>query len=274
MRATIFDIQRASMVDGPGVRTSVFFKGCNLRCAWCHNPEGMESKRQLLFYKSRCSHCGRCKTFCTRSECVSCGECAEICPSGARKAVGYDITADELLQKVLEDMPFYRAGNGGVTCSGGECMLQADFLKTFLSMCKAETVHTAVDTAGCVSWQAFESVLPYADMFLYDIKCISSDRHRKFVGVDNRVILENYRRLIEAGARIWVRVPLIPEFNCEDEEMARVCEFLAKFRPEKVEILPYHAMGEGKYAALGKESRKFSEPASETVRKYQDWVNF
>lgn len=271
MQANIFDIQRASMVDGPGIRTAIFFKGCNLRCAWCHNPEGMEKKRQLMFYESRCTHCGRCRAFCRQKECIACGECESVCLSGARKAVGRLADASGLLATVLEDKPFYRK-TGGVTVTGGECMLQADFLMGFLAMCRAEGVHTAVDTAGCVPFSAFEGVLPHTDMFLFDIKCVSPETHRQFVGADNRLILDNYRRLIDSGARVWVRIPLIPGFNCEDEEMARIRDFLRECPPEKIEILPYHTMGEGKYAALGKAFTAFSAPPDELLRKYREWM--
>ena len=271
MQANIFDIQRASMVDGPGVRTAVFFKGCNLRCAWCHNPEGMKPERQLLLYEARCTHCGRCKEFCQRDICTSCGQCEEICLSGARKAVGRSIASEELLRTVLEDKPFYRQ-EGGVTCSGGECMLQAEFLSEFLRMCRAEGVHTAVDTAGCVLWSSFEQVMPHANMFLYDIKCVTPMLHRQFVGADNAVILDNYRRLIESGARVWVRIPLIPGFNCDDEEMTGIRDFLMRHRPEKIEILPYHTMGEGKYAALSQKYSAFSAPSEEQIRKYSQWM--
>lgn len=271
MQATIFDIQRASMVDGPGIRTAVFFKGCNLRCAWCHNPEGMDKERQLLFYGSRCTHCGRCREYCVREECISCGECEAVCLSGARKAAGRSISTEELIRIAREDKPFYRR-EGGITCSGGECMLQVDFLEEFLAMCRSEGIHTAVDTAGCVPWTSFERVLPHADLFLYDVKCISEVRHREFVGADNRVIMENYRMLIESGARVWVRIPLIPGFNCDDEEMGLIRDFLRRYRPERIEILPYHTMGEGKYEALGKNCQTFSTPPDETVQKYRNWM--
>lgn len=248
----IFDIIRNSFVDGPGIRTTVFFKGCNLRCVWCHNPEGQAFGRQRMFFKSKCQRCGKCTAACqTRMEepCVLCGRCAAVCPHDACKISGIEATVDEIFAEVLPDKPFYDASGGGVTFSGGECMLQPDLLRDCLVRSKAEGLHTAVDTAGAVPWEAFEAVLPYTDLFLYDIKAIDPVLHKECTGVKNERILSNYARLLENGARIWVRVPVIPGRN-DGAEQERIRAYLAAHAPERIDYLPEHRLGEGKRDAL------------------------
>ncbi len=252
--ATIFDIQRSSFVDGPGLRSAVFFKGCNLRCAWCHNPEGIRPEPQVLSWPEKCARCGRCG-----GDFLSFAQKGGVCPSNARRLAGREYTPEELLGVVAADKPFYRTG-GGVTCTGGECMLQIGFLETFLSLCRAEGVDAAVDTAGCVPWARFERILPDTDLFLYDLKCLNTETHRRFTGVDNALILDNLRRLSEHGARLWIRVPLIPECNGDPEELSRMGDWIRGLRVEKVEVLPYHTMGLNKGRAAGVETRRFTEP--------------
>ena len=266
--ATIFDIQRASFVDGPGIRTTVFFKGCNLRCAWCHNPESQSREKQMLFYKNRCVGCGKCKERCAFSleKCDFCGKCALYCPHDAREICGKEYTVDEVMREVLKDKGIYESSAGGVTFSGGECMLQIDFLEAILKKCKEEGIHTAVDTAGHVPFESFARILPYTDLFLYDIKCLDSEKHERYTGVKNERILENFERLLKCGASVWVRIPVIPGVNDTKEELQGIKALLDSFgKPEKVELLPYHAMGEHKYAALGRESEVFSVPSKERM---------
>ncbi|MBO5756049.1 MAG: glycyl-radical enzyme activating protein [Clostridia bacterium] len=268
--ATIFDIERASYVDGPGIRTTVFFKGCNLNCAWCHNPESQKNEPQMLFYADKCTGCGKCKEKCPNAleKCDLCGKCALYCPHDAREICGKTYTVAQVLNEVAKDKAFYEASDGGVTFSGGECMLQIDFLTEILKACKENGIHTAVDTAGCVSYDRFERILPYTDLFLYDVKCMDNARHKTFVGVGNDLILTNLRKLLKAGVRVWVRVPVIPDVNDTAEEMERLAAFLdTAGRPEKVELLPYHAMGEHKYTALGMEAKRFSVPDEETMTR-------
>lgn len=253
-RATIFDIQRSSFVDGPGLRTAVFFKGCNLRCAWCHNPEGIRPEPQVLYWPEKCARCGRCG-----NDFLSFAQKGGYCPSNARRLAGTSYSPEELLAIVSEDKPFYRSG-GGVTCTGGECMLQSDFLEQFLPLCRAEGIDVAIDTAGCVPWARFESVLPDVNLFLYDFKCLTPETHRRFTGVDNALILENLRRLSECGARLWIRVPLIPECCGNPEELSRMGEFIGELRVEKIEVLPYHTLGLSKGQAAGIEMQRFTEP--------------
>lgn len=268
MKGMLFDIQRASTVDGPGFRTTVFFKGCNLRCAWCHNPESQSAVPQLLFYQERCTHCGLCERVCPYGlrKCDLCGKCADACPQEARSLCGMEYAVGDAMKKILPDRLFYQTSGGGATFSGGECMLQLGFLKELLDFCKKEKIHTAVDTAGAVPWRFFEEILPYTDMFLYDVKSMNSQRHKEYTGVGNEQILENLSRLLQMQKRVWVRVPIIPGVNDTLEEMRALRAFLlANGYPEKVELLPYHRMGEMKWKALGQKATLFNPPSAEQV---------
>lgn len=267
MKATVFDIQRNSFVDGPGIRTTVFFKGCNLDCKWCHNPESKFSKPQMLFYKNKCTGCMKCAKVCPNElkKCDLCGKCELYCPNDARKVCGKRYDVDEILKEVLKDKAFYDNSDGGVTFSGGECMLQIDFLCEILKRCKECGVHTAVDTAGNVPWERFEKVLPYTDLFLYDIKAMDDETHKKYVGVSNVLILENLKKLFEKNANVLIRIPVIPTVNDDAEEMLKIKAFLEPFNPLKVELLPYHKMGEHKYDALGLEMTEFEVPEKEKI---------
>ena len=196
--ATIFDIERNSYVDGPGIRTTVFFKGCNLHCSWCHNPESQSPKPQMLVYKNKCTGCGKCKEKCPNAlkKCELCGRCTLYCPHDARDICGKEYTVDEVMREILKDKLFYENSGGGVTFSGGECMLQIDFLEEILKACKENGIHTAVDTAGHVPYERFEQILPYTDLFLYDVKCFDSDKHKQYTGVENQLILKNLKFMI------------------------------------------------------------------------------
>lgn len=273
--AVLFDIVRNSYVDGPGVRTTVFFKGCNLRCAWCHNPESQRKEPELLLYPRKCIGCGTCSSVCPTEGirdpelCIRCGDCALYCPQDARRLCGRDYSVEEVLEQVEKDRRFYENTGGGITCSGGECMLQTDFLTELLRRCREAKLHTCVDTAGCVPFSAFEAVLPYTDLFLYDVKAISPDLHRAYTGADNALILDNLRRLSSLSARIWVRVPVIGGVNDTAEEMQRIAAFCGEIRPEKVELLPYHHLGDGKYEALGRDYKPFSVPDEKKMQEYR-----
>lgn len=271
----LFDIQRASMVDGPGIRTTFFFKGCNLRCAWCHNPESQNARPELLVYPGQCSGCGACKKVCPHPNeaCTGCGSCAEVCPTGARRLAGRDYSADELLKIAMKDRDYYICSGGGVTFSGGESMLYPDEVAELAARCQENGIATAVDTAGCVPWEHFEKVTPYADLFLYDIKSMEDETHRRFTGVGNTLILANYRKLIASGKRVWVRVPVIPGVNDGEENLLLLRELFAAYPPEKIECLPYHRMGEGKYVALGREVPLFTPPTKEKMQKIKAIVD-
>lgn len=263
MTAQIFDIIRTSTVDGPGIRTAVFFKGCNLACRWCHNPESQHRENELFLDCRKCIGCGSCARVCTRSrtECTACGACAAACPTGARTLCGRAWTVGELLAEVERDLPYYATTGGGVTCSGGECMLQSEFLCAFLAACREKGIHTAVDTAGHLPWSAFLAVMPYTDLFLYDVKAADPALHRAGTGVENDVILDNLRRLCEAGAEVIVRVPVIGGFNADPAEQAAIAALLSPLPLRGIELLPYHAMGEHKYAALGRDAAVYTAPS-------------
>lgn len=260
-KATIFDIQRNSFVDGPGIRTTVFFKGCNLRCAWCHNPESQHFQPEILFYKDKCTGCGSCRGLTVENTGFS-------CPNRAKEICGKDYTAQELLQEILKDKLFYETSGGGVTFSGGECMLQIDFLAQLLQKCKENRIHTAVDTAGNIPWEHFEKILPHTDLFLYDVKTMDSQRHKACTGADNSLILSNLSKLLSAGIPLWVRVPVIPGVNDTEAEMEQLQSFFrACGYPEKTELLPYHGLGEHKYPALDRPSKAYPTPSEETLQK-------
>lgn len=244
MEGMVFDIQRFSVHDGPGIRTTVFMKGCPLRCGWCHNPEGLSAQPQVQFLAEGCIGCGRCGGKRTLAN-------ADKCPAGALKRLGTRYTPGELLPAVLADRDFY-GDEGGVTFSGGECLLQADFVAEMLKLLKAAGVTTAVDTCGCVPWESIEKTRAYCDTYLYDIKCADPDLHRRFTGRDNGLILENLTKLGAAGANIWIRVPVIPDFNDNEGEMSRIADIAATIPGvEQVTLMPYHTLGKSKYATLG-----------------------
>ncbi len=276
MTATVFDIQRSSFVDGPGIRTTVFFKGCNLRCAWCHNPESQSAAPQMMVYADKCKGCGKCLEKCPHDlkSCELCGKCELYCPADARRVCGKVYTADELLEEILADKLFYEASGGGATFSGGECMLYPEFLASLLQSCREQGVHTAVDTAGHVPFSHFERVLPFTDMFLYDVKSMDTQVHKAYTGVDNALILDNLARLLARKARVWIRVPVIAGVNDNEGEMRALAAFLKKHgAPEKIELLPYHAMGESKARAIGREPRIFKAPDKERINALYKILN-
>jgi len=274
MKQTIFDIQRFSVNDGPGIRTTVFFKGCNLRCAWCHNPESQRGQPEVLFYRDKCIGCGKCREVCTSPEhCVHCGTCEIFCVQNARKICGKAYSVDEVFREVRKDAALYRNGNGGVTLSGGECLLNPEFCRQLLTMLHAEGIHTAVDTAGNVPWSHFEAVLPDTDLFLYDVKCMDPAVHEAYTGVNNARILENLGRILDSGAAVWIRVPVIPSVNDTHENMAQLRDFLSKHKqPGKIELLPYHSIGISKAHAIGKEQSVFEIPTQAKMEELEQYL--
>lgn len=272
---TVFDIQRSSFVDGPGIRTTIFFKGCNMRCAWCHNPESQSANPEMMIYKNRCTGCGKCKEVCQSKadSCELCGKCVLFCPNDARAIAGKEFTAEDIMREVIKDQAFYNASGGGVTFSGGECMLKIDFLYALLKLCRENRIHTAVDTAGAVPFSYFERILPYVDLFLYDVKMIDSERHKFYTGVDNTLILSNLAKLLCGGARVTVRVPVIEGVNATEDEMLKIKAFIDSNGGAPVELLPYHAMGEHKYSALGKAYESFSAPSEKKLSQLKRIFN-
>ena len=266
MTGTIFNIMRFAVNDGPGIRTTVFLKGCPLACAWCHNPEGLQGGHEVAYRQERCARCGACVDACPEHAlratgegiersaelCVACGTCAGACVSGAREEMGRDITVDALLEELVKDRVFYDASGGGVTFSGGEPLMQFDFLVAALSACRAAGVRTAVETTGFAPAGKVLALVPLTDLFLYDVKFADEERHRKFTGVSNVRILENLRLLSEAGAPVIVRLPLVPGVNEDDENIRAIASLTADLGTiPSIHLLPFHAAAAGKYHALG-----------------------
>ncbi len=260
--ALIFDIKHFAIHDGDGIRTTVFFKGCPLRCIWCHNPEGLFKKSELAFFAHKCKQCGACADVCPAKSrdtplphgevCIACGACTDVCPVEARKLYGRWITPEEILPELTADMPFYLSTGGGVTLSGGECLIYPDFCAELLMLLKSEGIHTAVDTCGCVPCESVDKVLPYTDIFLYDLKAISKEVHLSCTGVGNERILENFIYIAKSGKPIEVRIPYVPGYN--SDEVPAIAQFIARHAPDSaVRLLPYHNYAESKYSALGLE---------------------
>lgn len=264
-RVSVFNIQHFSVHDGPGVRTVLFFKGCNLHCKWCHNPESIQPQKSMMHYSDRCIGCGACVEVCPvgahsfengvhriqKEKCIHCFSCCNECYADALVCVGEEKETLSLMKEILNNREYFQQSGGGVTFSGGECMLQIQGLKELLINCKKEGIHTAVDTAGNVPWEYFEEILPWTDLFLYDVKAYDEEVHKKCTGVSNKRILENLARLVEKGANVTVRIPFVQELN--GDEIEKIAGYLSSWKDIRAELLPYHSMGNSKYTALDEE---------------------
>jgi pyruvate formate lyase activating enzyme len=264
-RGRVFNIQRCSVHDGPGIRTTVFLKGCPLSCIWCHNPEGIEEAPVLMISADRCLTCGACSESCPvenggavpagqswdRGACTRCGSCVEACPADARELAGRDYGVDELVDALERDRPFFESSGGGVTFSGGEPLAQGEFLIDCLRECRRRGLHTAVDTCGLAPHETLLEVARRTDLLLFDLKHMDPVRHRSETGVDNRLILDNLGLLSEHEVEVWVRVPLIPGFNDDAENIEATGAFLNGLpRRHRVFVLPYHGIANGKRSRL------------------------
>lgn len=270
IRGLVSNIQRYSVGDGPGIRTTVFLKGCPLTCMWCHNPELISPHKELILRDDRCIGCGECLPVCEvsaisregnslvtdRSRCIACGRCADVCVAEARALVGSEMSVDEVLQEVLKDKVFYVESGGGVTFSGGEPFCQPEFLLSLLGASKARGIQTAVDTSGHFSSNLIPRADRLVDLYLYDLKTLDDAKHRAFTGVSNTLILENLQRLAEHQNKVIVRVPVIPGFNDDPAEGRGLGRFIGRLPGvSEVHILPYHKSGIDKYRRLGQEYR-------------------
>jgi pyruvate formate lyase activating enzyme len=277
----VFDIKRYAIHDGPGIRIVIFLKGCNLNCAWCHNPEGISMEPERMYTSGRCIGCGTCVEACPhhalslssegivtdQALCGMCGICAEVCPTKAIELSGRVWTVESVMKEIEKERVFFEQSGGGVTFSGGEPMLHADFLVRLLDECRERGIHTAVDTAGLVSTEILLKVAKRTDLFLYDLKLMDPERHRRWTGVPNGKILENLRVLSGTGAKIIVRIPLVGGVNDDEKNILQTAQFLTTLQAQNLEVnfLPYHKIAQTKYWKLGKgESfRTLEEPTRE-----------
>jgi pyruvate formate lyase activating enzyme len=286
----IFDLKKYSINDGPGIRTTVFLKGCPLRCGWCHNPEGRSFSPEIMVRAARClADCDRCIPACPekalvrtaagpaldRSRCTACGDCAAACPSQALEVVGRRLSAAQLLQEIERDRLFLEESGGGVTFSGGEPLSQPDFLEEILECCRKKEIHTTVDTCGFAAGEVLEKIARSTDLFLFDLKVIAEAKHIAVTGKSNRLILENLERLARSGKRTVVRIPVVPGVNDDKENIARTAEFLRSLGSIKeVSLLPYHKLGRDKYKGLEMEAdgAVFAPPSAQSLEEIKGYL--
>jgi pyruvate formate lyase activating enzyme len=269
----VFNIQRFSIHDGPGIRTTVFLKGCPLRCAWCHNPESQDPKPQVVLLEGRCIRCGACADICpshicpadvaqsASSSCALCGACVRACPTGAREIIGRSMRVDEVVEEVRADQVFYQESGGGVTVSGGEPLDQSSFACDLLHACRSHGIHTAVDTCGEGNWDDLQHLASEADLILFDLKFADASRHAAYTGGSNERIVTNLRALAAVHSNVRLRVPIIPGVNDDDDEITAMVGLAGSLaNTGRVTLLPYHRAGTVKYARLG---RSYALPVTE-----------
>lgn len=285
IKGTIFNIQRYSIQDGPGIRTTVFLKGCPLRCAWCSNPESQNPRPEIAHLDSLCNNCGRCVDVCklqaiTASEksikidrelCTDCGDCVSVCTPGALKIFGETVTAGEAFRQVKKDEDFYREASGGVTVSGGEPLFQADFVTALFKMCRNNAIHTCVETCGLASVEAWQKIMPYTSLVLFDIKLSEPRAHRQWTGVSSEDIIRNLGIVSASGVPVIIRIPIVPGINDAEEELRGIGLIVADTlaMPPRVNLLPYHRFGMGKYRQLDREYKlgELTTPKDEDMQK-------
>ena len=259
MNTLVFDIKRFAVHDGPGIRTTFFLKGCPLHCLWCQNPESISPEQEIAFTSIKCIGCGECTKACTRQscdgqlskkDCALCGNCVKACKTGARHFAAKSMSPEDVLSKALEDQMFYNLSGGGVSFSGGECLTHPDFMEETLRLCKEAGLHTTVDTCGFVPFETFRRILPYTDLFLYDVKLMDPIRHKQYTGQSNELILNNLKTLIEHNAKVIIRVPLIPGYTDKPEDISATGDFIMDElhnQIQRIELLQYNRLAASKY---------------------------
>jgi len=284
-KGIIFDIKRYAIHDGPGIRTTVFLKGCSLRCQWCHNPEGLESKPEIILRSTRCAReCSECVSVCPQGaiskdgdiieidqeRCDLCRKCEDVCVYEALEIVGREATVQEVMEEIEKDRIFFDESGGGITFSGGEPLMQMDFLETLLKEIKKKNIHVTLDTSGYVSFEDLERISDKVDLFLYDLKIMDEGKHEKYTGVSNKLILENLRKLSEIGKSIAVRIPLISGINDDNHNIKMFVEYLHGLKKIKqISLMAYHRGGCEKYKRLRKEKfmKAFESPSDERIEE-------
>lgn len=285
VKANIFNIQKFSVHDGPGIRTTVFFKGCPLKCTWCHNPESQNSGSEILYDKNKCTLCGNCIKACQNNaieiknnilttnmdKCTFNGDCIVCCINSARQIAGKEYTVDEVLEEVTKDRIFYKNSRGGVTLSGGEPLIYAEFVEELLMKLKEENIHTAVDTCGYADFKTIEKISKYTDLFLYDLKLIEDDKHILYTGVSNAIIIDNLRRLSITHNNIHLRLPLIEGINADEDNILKILKLIKDINIKKINLLPYHDIAMHKYEKLGRRySDSMKRPADEKLKRFRE----
>ena len=290
----VTNIQKYSIHDGDGIRTTVFFKGCHLKCQWCHNPETQKFETELQVDTARCTGCGRCAAVCPqgaitissegkavtdRSKCIVCGKCENACLGNYRTVVGREYSVKELVKICLQDQMFYEESGGGVTLSGGEVMaMDPEYIQPLVKALWREGIDVDIDTCGQAPYSSYKAILPYVHTWLYDIKVMDEEKHRKYIGMGNKVILDNLKGIASEGARIYIRIPTVKEVNGDPESMQAIIDFLIEnnIRPPQINLLPYHSTGSHKYGKLGRDylaedlTAPTDEEMQELVRQWND----
>ena len=287
IKGDLFDIQRYSINDGPGIRTTIFLKGCPLSCLWCSNPESQRSYPQLIYFDQLCTRCYRCVEACPtgattisedgsitigRDKCIACGSCVEMCLAEARVISGRQMTIDEVMEIVKKDSLFYRNSGGGVTASGGEPLAQPEFLLELFKRCHESGIDTVLDTCGYVQWEVLEEILNYTDLVLFDIKHMDTERHEQLTKVSNQLILENAKRIADHGTPEIIRMPLVPGYNDSRENIEALARFMVDSKIFRLDLVPYHQMGESKYNRLDlvyklNDVKPYKEEEVEAIKK-------